>query len=76
MRELVVMQATGQFGFLEVRGNVFVWHLLHASLQQIVLLRIFSLSDNEPKGIVALYLPLPLTTTYYHLRKTFSGPWS
>lgn len=35
MRELVVMEATSQLGFFQVRGNVFVWHLLKASLEKI-----------------------------------------
>ena len=35
MRELVVMEATSQLGLFQVRGNVFVWHLLKASLEKI-----------------------------------------
>lgn len=27
--ELVVMEATSQFGFLQVSGNVFVGHFMH-----------------------------------------------
>ena len=38
VRQLVVVQAAGKLGFLEMRGNVLVGHLLHAGLEEIVLL--------------------------------------
>lgn len=38
MAKLVVVQATGQLGLLEVSGNVLVGHFLKTSLQQIDLL--------------------------------------
>jgi len=38
MAKLVVVQAAGQLGLLEMSGNVLVGHLLKTSLQQINLL--------------------------------------
>jgi hypothetical protein len=39
VRELVIVQAAGQLGLLEVGSDVLVWHLLHAGLEEVVLLR-------------------------------------
>jgi hypothetical protein len=35
MRKLVVVQATGKLGLLEVCSNVLVGHLLHAGLKKV-----------------------------------------
>jgi hypothetical protein len=35
MRKLVVMQATSQLGLFQVRSNMFVWHLLKTSLEEV-----------------------------------------
>lgn len=38
MGQLMVMKAAGELGLLEVCSNVLIWHLLHAGLEEIVLL--------------------------------------
>lgn len=35
MRKLVVVQAAGELGLLEVRGDVFVGHLLETCLEEV-----------------------------------------
>lgn len=38
MAELMVMQTASEFSLLQVGSNMFVWHLLESSLEQIYLL--------------------------------------
>lgn len=40
MRELVVVQAAGELGLLEVRGDVLIGHLLEARLEEIDFLQL------------------------------------
>lgn len=40
MGELVIVQAAGEFGLLEVRGDVLVGHLLEARLEKVDFLRV------------------------------------
>jgi hypothetical protein len=39
MRKLMEMQTAGQLSLLEVSGDVLVWHLLHAGLEEVGFLR-------------------------------------
>lgn len=40
MRELVVVQAAGELGLLEVRSDVLIRHLLEACLEQVDFLQV------------------------------------
>lgn len=40
MRQLVIVQAASQLGLLQMSSDMLVGHLLHAGLEEVVLLRI------------------------------------
>lgn len=65
MRQLMVVEATGELGLLQVSSNVLVGHLLHACLEQVVFL---SLSDKLSSTIASV-LPL-LQTKICFLQQT------
>ncbi len=40
MGQLMIVEAAGQLSLLQMSGNVFVWHLLEASLEKINFLQL------------------------------------
>jgi hypothetical protein len=84
MAELMVMQTASEFGLLQMGSNMFVWHLLESSLEQIYLLYVgrqfvsFRVPFNEPRKWIQVWcqgfpIPHPRSKPAHPLLKPSSG---
>jgi hypothetical protein len=60
---LMVVKATGQFGLLQVRSNVFVWHFLETGLEKIYLLQYSIRKVHEFSGRLPYLIFAPCSTS-------------